>query len=65
MVNSMAGLRILEHPKHLILKFFFGLQMSHRLAWFFCLESANKLEPVFVYDYGSIVATQIFKNLFS
>jgi hypothetical protein len=31
----------------------------------FCLESTNKLQPAFVHDYGSIVATQIFKNLYS
>jgi hypothetical protein len=38
---------------------------SSQIGLVFCLESTNKLEPAFVYDYGSIVATQIFKNLYS
>lgn len=61
----MPGLRILEHPKFLILKFFFWFANSAQIGLVFCLESTNKLEPAFVYNYGSIVATQIFKNLFS
>lgn len=60
MENSMPGLRILEHPKLLILKFFFGLQIPHRLAWFFvwsqqinlsqllCMTMALLLQPRFL-----------------
>jgi len=65
MENLMPGLCILEHPKLFNPKAFFWFANAAQIGLVFCLESTNKLQPAFVHDYGSIVATQIFKNLYS